>query len=55
MHFIRLFKIEKKKKSLEKEIKPEEMEEALYTYPIPPVDLLIRTWEKRVSIFCYGR
>ena len=42
----------KKKKNLEKEIKPEEMEEALYTYPLPPVDLLIRTGgEQRLSNF----
>ena len=42
----------KKKKNLEKEVKPEELEEALYTYPLPPVDMLIRTaGEKRVSNF----
>jgi undecaprenyl diphosphate synthase len=42
----------KKKKNLEKEVKLEEMEEALYTYPLPPVDMLIRTaGEKRVSNF----
>jgi undecaprenyl diphosphate synthase len=42
----------KKKKSLEKEIKLVEFEEALYTYPLPSVDMLIRTaGEKRVSNF----
>jgi len=42
----------KKNKSLEKEIKIAEFEEALYTYPLPPVDMLIRTaGEKRVSNF----
>lgn len=41
-----------KKKSLEKDIKLEELEAALYTYPLPPVDMLIRTaGEKRVSNF----
>ena len=42
----------KKNKNLEKEIKIAEFEEALYTYPLPPVDMLIRTaGEKRVSNF----
>ncbi|MBK8394464.1 MAG: di-trans,poly-cis-decaprenylcistransferase [Leptospiraceae bacterium] len=42
----------KKNKNLEKEVKQSEMEEALYTYPLPPVDMLIRTaGEKRVSNF----
>lgn len=41
-----------KKKSLEKDIKQEELEAALYTHPLPPVDMLIRTaGEKRVSNF----
>jgi len=42
----------KKKISLSKEILMEEFEENLYTYPLPPVDLLIRTaGEQRISNF----
>jgi undecaprenyl diphosphate synthase len=38
--------------SLEKAIKPSEIEKFLYTYPLPPVDLLIRTaGEQRLSNF----
>jgi undecaprenyl diphosphate synthase len=38
--------------SLEKEITSEELEKFLYTHPLPPVDLLIRTaGEQRVSNF----
>ena len=53
MHFTKSSKTESKKnKNLEKEIKIAEFEEALYTYPLPPVDMLIRTaGEKRVSNF----
>jgi undecaprenyl diphosphate synthase len=41
-----------KKISLDKKITAEEFEENLYTYPLPPVDLLIRTaGEQRISNF----
>ncbi|MCB1194382.1 MAG: isoprenyl transferase [Leptospiraceae bacterium] len=38
--------------SLDKHVKSQEIERYLYTYPLPPVDLLIRTGgEKRISNF----
>ncbi|WP_411823522.1 isoprenyl transferase [Leptospira sp. 'Mane'] len=41
-----------KKISLDKLVSPKEFEKYLYTYPLPPVDLLIRTaGEQRVSNF----
>jgi undecaprenyl diphosphate synthase len=47
-----LSKRKQAKQSLDKEISLDEMEESLYTYPLPPVDLLIRTaGEQRVSNF----
>jgi len=49
----RILKTRKQAKiSLEKEITEQELEAHLYTYPLPPVDLLIRTaGEQRVSNF----
>lgn len=45
-------KRKKNGKSLEKEISKKELEENLYTYPLPEVDLMIRTGgESRISNF----
>ncbi len=51
--FKRIMEKRKKNKSnLDKDISEKEFEEALYTYPLPPVDLLIRTaGEQRISNF----
>ncbi|MCB1156818.1 MAG: isoprenyl transferase [Leptospiraceae bacterium] len=51
--FNRLLDERKKKgKTLDSKVKPSDLEKHLYTYPLPPVDLLIRTaGERRLSNF----